>query len=378
MVLSLPASLPVPLWVIAVALVIFLIVCAISFFILLFASQIPFVTQQIRAQMRRTALVLMHYSNNRAKMFCPKRTGKHEQENTLSLPASMGAKFDPSGSGISESFDKTSMYHYYTKATTPILTKSAKGIKDFIKFCNDKGISINKELIDVLVVENCDIQDVYTQPMLDRVMKNLPLPIRTDKEQWLDEDLLDSKYHQLQAHMEELDKINVDEFTKDDLDAYNKEVAETEEGLLFIKSKHDDLDRLHELKQEIKVTVNDIESMKSEKSKLIDEIDIITGYLDPDTRETMYTIKRLQDDLKQLIITEGLFVYSTVHDFAFAVSALNSSGVTESINIARSDALEQNRNDQQGLTIMTLAGLAMLGIFVIAGIGLAYKIGFGT
>lgn len=378
MVLSLPASLPVPLWLIAIALVIFLIVCVTSFFILMFASQIPFVTQQIKAQMKRTALVMMHYSNNRARMFCPKRTGKHEQENTLSLPASMGAKFDPSGSGISESYDKTSLYHYYTKATTPILTKSAKGITDFIKFCNDKGIGINKELIDVLIVENCDIQEVYTQPMLDRVMKNLPLPIKTDKEQWLDEDVLDSKFHQLDAHMNELGEIDTDKFTTDELDAYNKEVHETEEALLFIKSKHDDLDRLRELKQEIKATANDIESMKAENSKLIDEIDIITGYLDPDTRETMYTIKRLQDDLKQLTITEGLFVYSTVHDFAFAVSALNSSGVTESINIARSDALEQNRNDQQGLTIMTLAGLAMLGIFVIAGIGLAYKIGFGT
>lgn len=378
MVLSLPSSLLVPLWAIAIALVIFLIVCTISFFILMFASQIPFVTQQIKSQMKRTAIVMMHYSNNRAKMFCPKRTGKHEQENTLSLPPSMGAKFDPSGSGLSESFDKTSMYHYYTKATTPILTKSAKGIKDFVRFCNDKGIGINKELIDVLVVENCDIQDVYTQPMLDRIMKNLPLPIRTDDEQWLDEDILDSKFHQLQAHMKELTDTNTTDFTEDVLTEYTNEVHETEEALLFIQTKHDELKRLHELKQEVKVTEDDIESMKVEKSKLIDEIDIITGYLDPDTRETIYTIKRLQDDLKQLVITEGMFVYSTVHDFAFAVSALNSSGVTESINIARSDALEQNRNDQQGLTIMTLAGLAMLGIFVIAGIGLAYKIGFGT
>lgn len=378
MVLSLPSSLPVPLWLIAVVVILVLLIVAIAFFIALFASQIPFVFQQIKGQMKRTAVVMMHYSNNRAKMFCPKRTGKNQQENTLSLPASMGAKFDPSGSGVSESFDKSTLYHYYTKATSVILSKHAKAIEDFVGFCNGKGIGINKALIDVLLIENCDVHGVYTQPMLDRVMKELPLPIRTEKEQWMDEDVIESKHEQLKLHIEELDEVDIDGLTQDELKEYNKEVSATEEAFQFIVLKRSDLNELQRLKKEVKANVNDIELMESENSKMIDEIDIITGYLDPDTRETMYSIKRLQDDLKQLIISDGTFVFSTVHDFAFSASSLNSSGVTESINIARSDALEQNRQDSQGLTVMTLAGLAMLGIFVIAGIGLGYKIGFGT
>ena len=378
MVLSLPASLPVPLWAIAVAVVVFLLVSAIAFFVALFASQIPFVFQQLKGQMKRTAVVMMHYSNNRAKMFCPNRTGKKEQENTLSLPASMGAKFDPSGSGVSESFDKSILYHYYTKATSVLLAKHAKAIEDFVKFCNEKGIGVNKALIDVLVVENCDVQDVYTQPMLDRVMNELPLPIRTEKEQWMDEDVLESKHQQLEAHMAELNETDITDFTPDELKEYNKEIEDTEDAFIFIDLKKIDFDRLRHLKKEVKSNATDIELMKTENSKFIDEIDILTGYLDPDTRETIYSIKRLQDDLKRLVITEGSFVFSTVHDFIFSACALTSSGVTESINIARSDALEQNRQDNQGLTIMTLAGLAMLGIFVMAGIGIAYKIGFGT
>lgn len=376
MVLSLPSSLPVPLWAIAIALIVFLILSAFSFFVTMFALQIPFVFAQIKSQMKRTSLVMMHYSNNRAKMFCPKRNGKDEQENTLSLPAAVGTKFDPSGTGLSESFDKTSMYHYYTKATTALPTQHVKGINDFVTFCNKKGISVNRELIDVLVVEDCDIQDVYTAPMLERVMKNLPLPIQTDKEQWLDEDVLSTKFHELEAHMDELNSEDVTAFTEEELDIHKNEIAETSSAIEFIEAKHGDLDRLHQVKQDLHATENDIVDLKVEKSKLIDEIDIITGYLDPDTRKTMYTIKRLQEDLKELVISEGLFVYSAVHDLAFSVSALNSAGMTESINIAKSDALEQNREDSKGLTIMTLAGLAMLGIFVLAGIGIAYKIGF--
>lgn len=378
MVLSFPTSLDVPLWLIAIGIVVFILVSVIAFFIALFASQIPFVWQQMKGQMRRTATVMVHYSNNSTKIFCPKRTGKNEQENTLNLPPSMGAKFDPSGSGVSESFDKTSLYHYYTKATSVILAKYAKAINDFEIFCNSKGIHINKALIDVIVIENCDIQDVYTQPMLERVMKELPLPIRTEKEQWLDEDVLSSKYHQLESHMNELNELDISELSESDLKTHHKEIDETEEAFVFIKTKYADLDQLQKLKNEVLETETDIQSMKQQKSSLIDEIDILTGYLDPDTRETMYSIKRLQDDLKKLVITEGSFVFSTVHDFAFSAASLMSSGVTESINIARSDALEQHRDENKGLTFMTLAGIAMLGIFVIAGIGLAYKIGFGT
>ncbi|MDF1533680.1 MAG: hypothetical protein P1P69_04155 [Methanosarcinaceae archaeon] len=373
-----PASINIPLWLIVVDIIAIIIIGAFAFLVTMFAMQIPFVTAQIKAQMKRSALVMMHYSDNRSKIFSPKRNGKKQQENTLALPASVGTKFDPSGSGIAEGYDKTSMYHYYSKATIAILTKHAKGVSDFVNFCNSKGVSITRELIDVLVVENCNIQDVYTKPMLERIMKNLPLQIRTEKEQWLDEDVLDSKYHQLEKHLDDLIDTNTTDFDNRDLERFKKEIEDTKEGMLFIKSKHDDLIKLHKLKKELVETENEIKRLKTIRSHTIDGIDIITGYLDENTRETVYTITRLQEDLKNLVITEGLFVYPTVHDFVFAVSALNSAGMTESINIARSDALEQNRDDQQGLTVMTLAGLAMLGIFVIAGIGLAYKIGFGT
>lgn len=379
MVLSLPAALPVPLWAIGIAIGVFIIMGAVSFFVLLFASQIPFAAQQIKGQMKRTAAVMTHYSHNRAEIYCPKRAGKDEHENTLTLPPSMGAKFDPSGSNVAESFDKSTLYHYYTKATSAMLPKHAKAVQDFIEFCKTKGIPITKPLIDVLVIEDCDIKGVYTEPMLERIMKELPLQIRTEKEQWLDEELLESKFQQLEAHLNDLQSTDTSIFkTDDELGAYNTELEETKEALKFVELKRADFEELGDLKSQVRINQTGIEDLKERNDKLIDEIDILTGYLDPETRETIYTIKRLQEDLKKLVIKEGTFVFSTVHDFVFSASALNSSGVTEAINIAKSDALEQNRKDDRGFTMQALFAGVIIIVVLFFGLGIAYKVGFGA
>lgn len=377
MVLSLPASLPVPLWLIAVAVAVFLLVALIAFIILLFTAQVPFVWQQIKGQMKRTATVMTHHSNNRAKLFCPKREGKHEHENTLTLPPSMAAKFDPSGYGVTEGFDKSILYHYYTKASTVILPKYAAACHSFIEFCKGKGIGLNKALIDVLVVENCDVQGVYTEPMVERIMKDLPIPIRTDKEQWMDEDVLQSKYEQLKVHLDELESIDEEALTPDELKSYTQELKETAEAFAFIEDKQIDFKRLQVLKQGIKANKNDIGLMESENHEMIDEMEVLVGYLDPDTRESMYSVKRLQDELKNEIVRDGTFIFSVVHDFVFSASAMDSEGVTVAMNIAKSDALEQNRHDDRGFTMQALFAGVILIIILFFGLGLAYRI-FGV
>ena len=61
----------------------------------------------------------------------------------------------------------------------------------------------------------------------------------------------------------------------------------------------------------------------------------------------------------------------------FAVNSLTSSGVTESIEIANYDALEQSRDENRGMTIITLTSLVFLAIIIITGIGIGIKISFG-
>jgi hypothetical protein len=376
MVSFLPDSIPVPLWLSAIIVVGFILETCVLGFLALFAFQIPDVMAQLTSQIKKRGLVMMHYTNNRAKFFCPKRNGKKGQENTLDLPGEVGVKFDPSGSGASEVLDKSTLYHYYTKANTAITAKYAKAIHDFYTFCGEKGITVNKELIDVLVVENLDIQGVYTQPLLEKVMKNLPLPIRTEEEQWLNDDVLLAKRNRLLLYLEELENKNTSEMNELELSELEDEIKSTNDGLEFIKVKYADLDKLQKMKHELQAIENNIEDYQKKKAELIDGIDIITGYLDPETRERMYTLKSLQDDLKKLVITDDQFVFSTVHDFVFAASSLNSAGMTESINIARSDALEQNRNDDRGFTMQAIFAGVIIVVILFFGLALAYKVGF--
>lgn len=372
-----PATIPIPLWMLAILLIIGVLITLYAIFITFFSMQIPFVWAQLKAQIKKKALVMMHYSNNRIKIFCPDRSGKDKHENTLSLSLELGAKFDPSGTGYSELLDKSSVYNYYTKATTAIKAKYAKAVDDFYTFCNSKGITVNRSLIDALVIHNLDIDDVYEQPLHDYVTNNLPLPIRTPQEEWLNEDLLESKESELNLHLLALENTDTSNFSKSDLKQYEEDMVATKTNIEFIRGKFADLDRLQELKQDVKQTDYDIATLVAHNKKSMEEIDIITGYLDPDTRETKYTLKKLQQELKDLVISDGLFVFQSVHDFIFAASSLNSAGMMEAINIARSDALEQNRVDQNGWTMQNIGMLVIILVILFAGIGITYKIMFG-
>lgn len=373
----LPSTIPTPLFLAVGFVIILLGLLAYSFFVTMFAMQIPDVKAQILAQMKRRALVLMHYSNRRAKFYCPKRDGKKQQENTLDLPDNLHTKFDPSGAGLEEVLGKTIMYNFYSKSTNSIPADAAKAVHDFKAFCGEKGILVNEELIDALVVENLDIQGVYTQPLLDRVLKNLPLPIRTEKEHWLDEDTLNTEYNRLVMRISELNELVKQTSDEEELKQIDSEILECNSSLELIGEKYKNLAKLKEIKQELSTTVSEIEYLESQKSNLIDEIDIMTGYLDPDTRKTIYTLTRLKEDLQKRVIREGLFIFPKVQDFVFAASSLNAAGMTEAISIAKSDAIMQNEKDQNGWTMENIAMLVILIIVLLVGSGLAYKMAFG-
>ena len=232
-------------------------------------------------------------------------------------------------------------------------------------------------MIDALVVQNLDIDDAYEQPLHDHIVNNLPLPIRTPKEEWLDESLLEAKEKEYNTRLQLLENVDTTTLSPPDKKKHNEELLDVEASLYFIHEKFAELDHLHELKQDITSTDLDIQTLTDHKHDVMEEIDIITGYLDPDTRETKNTLKKLQTELKELVISDGLFVFQAVHDFIFAASSLNSAGMMESINIARSDALEQNRNDQNGWTMQNIGMLVIVLVVLFAGIGITYRIMFG-
>lgn len=373
----LPSTIPVPLLLAGAFVIIILGLTAYSFFVTLFAMQIPDVKAQIISQMKRRAFVLMHYSNRRAQGFCPKRKGKKQQENTLNLPDHLGTKFDPSGSGLEEIWGKSILYHFYSKSTNSMTPEQAKAVHDFSDFCAEKGIAVNEELIDVLVVENLDIQDVYTKTLLDRVLKNLPLPISTEKERWLNEDFLNSEYNRLKIKIAEFQEIRDETTDEKEIQKIEATITDYNANLTMLDEKYQDLAYFNELKKELAATTSEIDTLADRKHELIDEIDIVTGYLDQDTRKTIYTLKRLQEDLKKRVIREGQFVFPKVHDFVFAASSLNGAGMTEAISISKADAIMQNADDKKGFTLEVLFGGVIIIVILFFGLGLAYKTMFG-
>ncbi|MCK5432681.1 MAG: hypothetical protein KAJ03_08045 [Gammaproteobacteria bacterium] len=366
-------SFDIPIVYIGIALLLFVAVGVYAFGITFLTVSIPNGLTQLKAGLFNRAIVIMHYSTSHMKMYAPRRNGKNGIDNTLQLPPSVGVKFDPSGNGLSEKFGKGNAFHFFSKAPNAFTSTQVKAIKDFTDFCNEKGIPISEDLIDVLVIRNLDIRDVYEKPLYDNIVRRLPLPIRTAQEEWLDEDKLNANGEMLKDRHAELIEIKEEGgLNKKQEKKLDEEIDVCVEDIEFIATKKDELDELSKLKTNVLRLDAEITQLTEEKHADMEDIEIITGYLDPDTKKTIYTLQRLQDDLKKTVIKEGLYVYNQVADFIFAASSNTSAGVAEGINIAKAEALESNRTNDNGFNMMTIGGLVMMGIMLMVGAGITY------
>ena len=366
-------SFDIPIVYIGIALLLFVAVGVYAFGITFLTVSIPNGLTQLKAGLFNRAIVIMHYSTSHMKMYAPRRNGKNGIDNTLQLPPSVGVKFDPSGNGLSEKFGKGNAFHFFSKAPNAFTSTQVKAIKDFTDFCNEKGIPISEDLIDVLVIRNLDIRDVYEKPLYDNIVRRLPLPIRTAQEEWLDEDKLNANGEMLKDRHAELIEIKEEGgLNKKQEKKLDEEIDVCVEDIEFIATKKDELDELSKLKTNVLRLDAEITQLTEEKHADMEDIEIITGYLDPDTKKTIYTLQRLQDDLKKTVIKEGLYIYNQVADFIFAASSNTSAGVAEGINIAKAEALESNRTNDNGFNMMTIGGLVMMGIMLMVGAGITY------
>lgn len=375
MAVSLPGSIPVPIIVLGIGILIMILMGLYSVFITMFGLQIPHFFAQLMTQIKRRPLVMMHYVNRRAEFFAPKRHGDKQQKNTLTLPESVGAKFDASGVGLEELFGKSTIYNYFTKASFPVAATDVKAVNDYYNYMGKLGISTNEELIDVLFVEECDITDVYTKPLEDAILKSLPVPLNTDKEYLLNESRLKQEISYLDNRIKEFDDIiaQTHELTYEQNDEYEDFKAKRE----VCESHWNELLGLKEAKERLKNLSDEIEEKKEEKERLLFEIDETLGYFDPDTKEQIYSLKRIKSELEEKIITDGLFVYPKIHDMIFAASCLNSSGMNEAVNIANADAYAQNLSDKSGMNLQTIFMFSIILIVVLIGGGIAVKVAFG-
>ena len=85
--------------------------------------------------------------------------------------------------------------------------------------------------------------------------------------------------------------------------------------------------------------------------------------------EGFLTIKSIRDELKDMVIRDGEFVFQTVHDFIFAVQAETARGLDEYCGIANERAVEA-----AGLTkSKDYSIMIFLFVFLIIGAVIAYK-----
>jgi hypothetical protein len=320
--LGLPDSLPIPTVWLLVAILLFIILGLIIFTFIAFATKIPYIKEQFIAQIKKRPGMFLHSVTKQLHFYAPKRAGDHEERNHLDLPHSIGALFQPDHEHI-EHFDRLPISNYFTKSSISLPPEKVKAIEDFYDFMGSRGIQVNEELIDVMFVHNCDIQDVYEDALLQEVAAHLPVPLDGSYDNLTDEEA--EEYNQLQTDVEELE--------------------------------------------------SDIQELQADKANKKHRMSEILGLIDEETGKKIQTLREIKEELEETVVKDGLFVFQQVQDFALAVADKNSSNISEAISIANAEAMA---NAEKPSKSDDMIKIVVMAIVLLAGLAIVYKIVSGT
>jgi len=314
--LGLPNTLALPTVGIVIAVIIFVILLFSVVVFIAFAAKIPYVKDQFVAQIRKRPGIFMHSVNKQIHFYAPKRAGKHEERNTLDLPHAIGSLFTPEPKHI-EHFDRLPIANYFTKCSISLPSEQVAAINRFYDFMGKRGVPVNEELIDVLIVRGNDVQDVYEEELWKEVQDHLPLPI---------------------------DIPTLSEPEQEVIDTINRELAD------------------------IDIQISELQAMRTDR---IHEWHMVTGLIDEETGKHIQTLQQIKNELENEIVRDGLFVFQQVQDFAVAVADRNSSNISEAISIANAEALSNAEKPSRSGDLVTLMAALVFGL---AGLGIVYKI----
>lgn len=316
----LPTAIAIPTVLIVVVGLLFIVLMFALVIFGAFASKIPFVWQQFVAQVKKRPGIFLHTINKQIHFYAPKRAGAREERNYLDIAKAIGSYWVPDSKHI-EHFERLPVSNYFSKCSVSLPPEKAKAACDFYDFMGKKGYHVNEELIDVMVVHGCEVEDVYLPALWEVVKTQLPL------------------------------KVDNGELTPE-----QQEKIETLEDEIF------------------KIDA-EIGKLKANKAKLYYDIDNIAGYIDQETGEKIDTIKSLAAELKETIVKDGLFVFQQVQDLAMSVAKVNSANTSETIAIANAEALN---NADKGKSAKDYGTLIIFGIFLLAGLAIVYRIMVGN
>ena len=296
----LPESIAVPTIILLIVGLLFVVMLFGVVIFAAFASKIPYVKEQFMAQLKKRPGMWLHTVTKQMQFYSPKRGGKREERNYLDLAHAVGSYWIPESKTI-EHMDRLPVSNYFSKCSVSLTPEQSKASCDFYDFMGSKGIHVNEELIDVMVVHGCDIEDVYLPALWEVVEPQLPLK-------------LDNGY------ITEEDMANIESIEKD---IYN---IDTE-----------------------------INNLKVKKASLYYQIDTIYGYIDKQTGERIETIKSIAEELKRTVVKDGLFVFQQVQDLAMSVAKVNSANTSETIAIANAEAMNNADKGKEPMDYMKLA-----------------------
>jgi len=301
-------AIPTTLLIIGVMLIVF----GTFLYIIMFAfmTKIPFVKDQLIAQIKKRPGIFIHTITKQLHFHAPKRAGDREERNYLDLAKAIGTYWVPRSEHI-EHFDRLPISNYFTKCSVSLPPMQVKAVCDFYDFMNSHGIAVTEELIDVMVVHNCDIDDVYLPALYAKIKENLPIKVDHDE-----------------ITRETFDYVNGLEYEIEDI---NRQIADLEEA-----------------RRNAYFDINDA-----------------LGLIDHKTGETIQTLKNFKKELEKTTIREGTFVFQQVQDFAMSVAKHNSSDTSETIAIANAEATANSEKinkpkDYIMMMMLLAAGLTVL------------------
>ncbi|HKL12722.1 MAG TPA: hypothetical protein VJ907_03875 [Halanaerobiales bacterium] len=296
----LPESIAIPTIVLLVAALLFVILLFGVVIFAAFASKIPYVKEQFIAQLKKRPGMWLHTVTKQMQFYSPKRGGKREERNYLDLAHAVGSYWIPESKTI-EHMDRLPVSNYFSKCSVSLTPDQTKAACDFYDFLGKKGIHANEELIDVMVVHGCDIEDVYLPALWSVVEPQLPLKLDNGE-------LTEGEAAQIEAIEKDIYKIDTE-----------------------------------------------INQLKTKKANLYYKMDTIHGYIDTQTGERIETIKSLAAELKRTVVKDGLFVFQQVQDLAMSVAKVNSANTSETIAIANAEAMNNADKGKEPADYMKMA-----------------------
>ena len=125
------------------------------------STKIPYFFTQLKAAFKKKPMFIVHQLNHSMQIHVTKR--KNGDENTLDLPAYLGAKYVPDSSAV-ESFGLLKAYHAFEKSALAHHPEYSAAITTFMRKMEESGLPPSLNTIDALFYAKLNPEEMICVP----------------------------------------------------------------------------------------------------------------------------------------------------------------------------------------------------------------------